>query len=812
MFTFQDTGKTLEERTRDLMGRLTLEEKIGFLPALQAPVERLGIAGYVAGGEGAHGVVDHSGGKATVFPQPQGLSSTWDAALLHSVGEVIGAEARGFYDITGGRSFLTLFFPTIDMERDPRWGRTEEAYGEDPFLAGKLSAALIRGYQGEDPFYVRAVATPKHFYANNFERDRSFISSEINDRLKQEYYLRVFEYAFREGKALSLMTAYNQINGIPGLLNPELDTVLREKWGCEGYFVTDGGAFAQIVTSHRYFKTHAESLAAAIKAGMNVFLDDAKLVVQAAHEALEQKRVTEADIEKAVYPTLKVRCRLGQFDSDESKNPYAGITREVICMGSHSLLAKKAAEEAVVLLKNDGLLPLNRKTVKTIAVIGVLAEENMRDWYAGNPPYEVTPLEGIRRAFPESGVRYADGCDTCALHDEKTGKWLQVLPDGSVALDGDEANRAVFRVYDWGYGALGFQEQRGRKYLTTTEDGRIVCTADAIWGWFTRELFFHNADRFLPEQRHGADEAASAVGEAIRRGGSIYYKPYQDGAVEKVNEVLARLALVRLSDSLAEAAKAAGSADVAVVLAGNHPLIGARECADRDTLDLPEHSAALVEAAANANPNTALCVIAGFPYTLGPQEKRCRSVLYTAHGAQELGSAIAGALAGDFSPAGRLSMTWYDNAWEAPDINDYDIIKNKQTYLYYDKPVLHPFGFGLSYTSFEYADFRAARTAYGVEAAVTVKNTGKRAGDEVPQLYFASSRQDLPRPRKQLCGFNRLRLEPGEEKRVVFQVNMSDLAYYDAADGTLKADKAEHRFMVGASSEDIRLTQTLALF
>ena len=217
--------RELDERVKHLLSELTLEEKISLLPAGQAAIPRLGIAEYHAGQEGAHGIVDRDGGKATVFPQPLGLSMTWDEDLLHKAGSVIGDEARGFYDATNHRSFLSLFFPTIDMDRDPRWGRNEEAYGEDPFLAGKLSAGLIRGVQGDDPLYVKAVASPKHFYANNFERDRGFCDSVLPPRLKQDYYLRVFKYAFTEGKALSLMTAYNKIDGVVGMLNPELKTL-----------------------------------------------------------------------------------------------------------------------------------------------------------------------------------------------------------------------------------------------------------------------------------------------------------------------------------------------------------------------------------------------------------------------------------------------------------------------------------------------------------------------------------------------------------------------------------------------------------
>jgi beta-glucosidase len=432
---------------------------------------------------------------------------------------------------------------------------------------------------------------------------------------------------------------------------------------------------------------------------MSSFLDDPVLVKQSAREALDRKLSAEADIDLAVTRILKVRFRFGHFDADDSKNPYANITKAVICSEKHSLLAKKAAQESVVLLKNDGILPLSREKIRRIAVVGPLGAENMPDWYSGNPPYEVTPLAGIAAAFPDSKVDYTDGCDTCSFKSEKTGGWLRVLPDGTTALDGNEQNRSVFTVCDWGYGALGFRDLQSKKYLGTTDTGALTCTADGMWGWFVRELFFCRGDQFLPEIAHG-QEGKEAVGIAAGRGKSVYNKPYQEGGVEKINALLGDLRIVRLSDGLALAAETAKGADAAVVILGNHSLVGARECIDRENLDLPNGMAALLEAVSKVNANTLLFLIAGYPYAIGPQEKYARAILFTTHGAQEVGSAVGGALAGDFSPAGRLSITWYKDTKDFPDLNDYDIIKNKRTYLYYDKPVLYPFGYGLSYTSF----------------------------------------------------------------------------------------------------------------
>ncbi|MDR0909393.1 MAG: glycoside hydrolase family 3 C-terminal domain-containing protein [Spirochaetaceae bacterium] len=817
---FQNASAPLELRLQDLLGRLSIEEKMSLLPLSQAGIDRLGIEPYNMGEEAAHGVVDRDGTAATVFPQPYGLSHTWDKALMRQVGRVIGREARGLYDATHHRSFLNLFFPTIDMERDPRWGRNEEAYGEDPHLAGRLAAELIQGVQGDDAFYVQAVTGPKHFYANNYELERCYISSDLSEQLQEDYYLRVFEHAFTEGGALSTMTAYNRINGVPGMVNPEIDTIIRERWGCKGYFLTDGGAFSLLINEHHAFKTFAEGIAAAIKAGMSIFLDSPALVVPAAREALSQGLITEAEIDRVVGYSLKTRMRLGQFDVSEgpaspSANPYAPITKEVLCCKKHSKITRKAAEEAIVLLKNDGILPLNPDSIKKIAVIGPLAYENLEDWYAGNAPYHITPLQGIVEAFPNTAITACPGIDTIAL---KTPKgFVKVLKDGSLAFDAAEKEASVFMLYEWGYGegskrgaAVGIKHIESGKYLTTTDKGELVCTADKFWGWFCRELFFIKDGKFVPELARRAD---AAIGIAETRAQIIYNKPYADGGIERINAQLSTCSIVQLNNGINEAAEAAKDCDAVIITVGNHPLVEARECIDRDGLALPERQAALVKALSAVNKNIVLQVISGYPYSLRVQEEQSRAVLWTSHGTQELGHAIGDALSGKFSPAGRLSQTWYESDAGFPDINDYDIAKNRMTYLYTDRPVLHPFGYGQSYTNFEYRDFSVAVNSDCVEASVVIKNTGKRDSDEVPQVYFSTGRQSTaenPRPLKQLCAFERVHIKAGEERLVSFSIPKREFAFWDRAKQDFVPDDALYTIMIGASSQDIRFKPRIA--
>ncbi|MDR1001358.1 MAG: glycoside hydrolase family 3 C-terminal domain-containing protein [Clostridiales bacterium] len=809
MFKYQDENAPLNERVADLASRLTVDEKIALLPTRQEAVPRLSVKEYHIGGEGAHGLVMRRDGEksqeTTVFPQPFGLSMTWDEDLMNQIGGVIGDEGRYYYDKSGQKACLTLWFPTIDMERDPRWGRNEEAYGEDPFLAGKLSASLIRGAQGTDEYFIKLAAGPKHFYANNFERDRSFTDSVIPERLKREYYLRVFAYAFEEGGAVSLMTAYNKINGTVGMLNPELDTVLREEWGCEGYFVCDGGAFNQVVNFHHAFETHAETVAAAIKAGLNVFVDNPELIKQSAREALERGLITEADIDKAIMPTLRIRYRLGHFDhfNKTIHNPYEGTGK--ICTPEAAELVRKAHLESVVLIKNDGFLPLNTKEVKNIAVLGSLANENQDDWYSGYPPYRTTPLEAFSK-IDGLNVTFHDGCDIVAIKTDD-GAWVKIV-DGKVLTDAAEEARSLFKVYDWGYGAFAYKELESGKYLTTTEDGEVRCDANNVWGWFVRELFFGDGKTFKPERPHGA---TSETGVALGENGDVYEKPYAPGAVDKVNAVITKLRIVALLDGLEEASQAAQGKDAVIVVVGNHTLVGARECIDRENLEFPPRFKALFAAAHTVNPNVVLTVIAGYPYDIREQESSARAVLFTAHGAQGIGAGIADVITGRYNPAGRLSQTWYNDSADFPDINNYDIMSTGMTYLYYDKPVHHPFGYGLSYTRFEYAEQSVLVGQGHVSIVVTVKNVGDCAGDEVAQCYFTHIDAPVKRPLKQLCGFKRVHIARGASAEVTFNVPFKELLAWDEKTRAFALLHGIYKFAVGGSSADEAVVYTVEI-
>ena len=405
-YPFNDPALPLKERIKDLISRLTIEEKCGFIPTRNQAVERLGIPAWSIGGEGAHGFVNRDGNNTT-FPQTIGLAAGWDRELLRKIGEVVAIEARCFYKMNDKKRGLAIWSPTIDLERDPRWGRTEEGYGEDPFLTSELSFEYIKGAQGDDPFYLRVSCGPKHFFANNNEMDRISCSCSIPPRLLHEYYLVPFKAAIQRAGAVSMMTAYNEVNGIPMMLHPIQNEVVKDQWGLSGHIVTDGGDFVQTVDAHHYFETHGETLAAALKNGADSMTDLADLVIEAAKEALERKLIDETEIDKHLERIFAIRFRFGQFDPPELC-PYESINESDLMKDEYKLLAREAVRKSAVLLKNDkSILPLLPEKINgKIAVMGPLAKELHLDWYAGIPTYQVTPLEGLKNIYGDKTKEY----------------------------------------------------------------------------------------------------------------------------------------------------------------------------------------------------------------------------------------------------------------------------------------------------------------------------------------------------------------------------------------------------------------------
>ncbi len=688
---YQDPNLAVERRIDDLLGRMTLAEKIAAL-STDAGVPRLGIKGS-GNTEGLHGVAQ--GGPSnwgrrhpvptTQFPQAVGLGETWDTSLVRRVGEVESYEARYLWQSeTYHQGGIVVWGPNADLARDIRWGRTEESFGEDPFLAGTLAVAEIHGLQGNDPKYWRAASLMKHFLANSNEPERAYSSSNFDQRLLHEYYEVPFRMGVTLGGARAYMAAYNAVNGIPMMVSPILRQTI-ELWGQDGIISTDGGALSQLITAHKWYPDTAWGAAAGLRAGINQFLDRFKEPVE---KALKDGLVTEGDINRALRGRYRVLIRLGQLDPPELV-PYRKIGApgepEPWTTEGHKALARRAADESIVLLRNEGgLLPLDPKALKTVAVIGPWADSVLLDWYSGTPPYKVSPLQGIRaRLGPGVKVTWTDGSDTAAV------------------------------------------------------------------------------------------------------------------------------------------SAAARASDVAIVIAGNHPECNAdweqcpllsegKEAVDRRSIQLEQEP--MIEAAVRANPRTGVALISSFPYAIVWTQRNVPAILHMAQNAQELGNALAGALFGDVNPGGRLVHTWVRSIDDLPPRLDYDL-RHGRTYMYFEGEPLYPFGYGLSYTTFRYANLRTSAYALRPDSTVTVSvdvtNSGTRPGDEVVQLYVRHVGSMVRRPRKELKGFQRITLKPGETKTVAMRLPADALRYWDADTQRWVLEPERVDLLVGSSSADIRLERML---
>jgi beta-glucosidase len=804
---YADPSRPPRERAADLVSRLTPEEKLGLMSSAMQAVPRLGLDEFHVGGEAAHGLQSPEG-PSTLFPQTIGLACTWDEELLERVGDLIGDQARAYYYRRGRIGGLCLWAPTVDMERDPRWGRTEEAYGEDPTLSGRLSAAFVRGMQGDDPARLKTVPTPKHFYGNNNETDRMSCSASIDERSKREYYLRVFEATLSASGAgaASFMTSYNAINGVPAIFNPDIEKIVRGEWGFEGFVVCDAGSLEASVTKHHYCPDLAHAIALALRAGVDNFTEPASLVRTALLEALEQKLIDWSDIDRALERSLAVRIRLGQLDPPES-DPYAHIGTSVIWSTRGRDLALRAAREAIVLLENRGdppILPLDSKKVGTIAVLGPLAEVVFRDWYAATPPYRVNPLAAIVARLGEEKVIFEDGCDSISLR-TADGRWVGVRSwmDPSLAADrAAETSGEVFRLCDWGWGNVTLRSATTGRFVTLTERG-LEAAAPEIWDW-------HVKSRFSLEPCSGASETPrvrlrSWDGRAVGLDSTKTLIPLSEGAEGEI------FALQKRRDGLLAAAEAASRADTAIVFVGNHPLLVAKEEIDRTDISLAPDQEKLVEAVIAANPRTIVVIVGSYPFALGAWKNKAAAVLYTAHGGQESGTALADALFGEVNPAGRLPMTWYRSLDQIGGIMDYDIAAGGRTYLYFSGEALYPFGYGLSYTRFRYswpdggpAVEAGSDSEYSLE--FVVENQSERAGDEVVQLYIRSHGARPGKPRLKLADFRRIRLPPRGKIKLKLSAHYRDFHYWDLTRQTWVCENGDWDFLVGSSSIDIRLS------
>ncbi len=855
-----DASLPVPERAKWLVSQMTLEEKLGCF-GVGIWNERLGIRASTCGGEGAHGVQARAGQReayaptpTTSFPQPIGMAATFDRALIRAAGDVTGKESRAFANAVskGGNSRLG---PTVDLCRDPRWGRNEEGYGEDPYLTGKMASAYIQGMQDEHNYdgtplepgergdRVRTGAVLKHFYANNQEWRRCYDNFDISDKVKYDYELEPYRYCAQEGHAEGVMTAYNEINHIPAMLNHEVQDILKDKWGIR-YAMTDGGDFLQTVNFHHYYETHAETLAEAVKAGVDAMLDSPGEVAQAAREAWERGLLTQEEIDRSVLCTVTQLLRQGFFDPED---PYAELDMADVGTDEAKRISRRMSEESNVLLKNEnGFLPFGKED--DIALIGHMGDSWYMDWYGGKPTYTVTLKAGLEKKLRRA-VPYDSGLNLVRF---RVGD--QYLGGSRSPMDGEAAelvltdrpeDAVVFEQYNWGCGSNFLYAPAYGKYLTVGEDGKISLASDDPFAWYVYDSFTIGTADALPTPdprnansieltRYWLDEEGG-VKLYCFGGRSVYL---EDGKLKtdpltrlqpesntkeggndaaawvRSEKEAAVLTAETVSSGIQRAKALAKKAKKVIVALGCNPVVNAKEEIDRSTIDMIPMQEKLVEAVYEANPHVAVVLLANYPYAINWMQAHVPAILLNATGSQDLGNGLAAAIFGEANPAGRLPMTWYRSDADLPPLEDYDLIRHPRTYRYFDGPVLYPFGWGLSYASFDYGGLRTERRGDGgLTVRVEVTNSGNVPGDEVAQLYLRRlSPAETVHPLRKLIGFERLHdLAPGETREVRFAVDPGDLEIYMESAGRKRIEPGRYQIYAGGSCLDERVCGEITL-
>jgi beta-glucosidase len=844
---YQNQNLPFEVRARDLVSRMTLEEKVSQMQDTAAAIPRLGIPAYGWWNEALHGVA--RSGLATSFPQAIGLAAMWDDSLMYQMATAISDEARAKYEnylsrngFTDRYQGLTFWSPNINLFRDPRWGRGQETYGEDPFLTGRLAVQFIRGMQGDDPKYLKTVSTVKHFAVHSGpEPERHAFNAVVSQRDLRESYLPQFRTGIREAGADSLMCSYNSLYGDPACANDLLlQTILRGEWGFQGYVVSDCDAIEDIYKNHKFVSTAAQAAAAGVKAGTDL---DCGHTYDHLVEAVRQGLLPESAIDQAVTRLFLARFKLGMFDSpDKVRWAHTPITE--LDSPAHRELALKTARESMVLLKNaGGLLPL-RKDVGTIAVIGPNADEwrMLLGNYNGIPSDAITPLRGIRAAVsPQTRVLSSNGTDLApnfpvlntvspsALFTSTGQPGLDVEYYASNTMQGQPLFKAVESNVnaDWGEGAPrpGMNPDNfGVRWSGTIRPAQSGLYRFGMVGTMKFQLYIDG--KLITESvyptRNGEfpDPRMAQAEQGIQLEAGKSYQLRVD-AEESYGEAQVQLLWAPPHELMeTEALQMARQADVVVMVLGLTSRMEGEEMkisvpgfrgGDRTSLDLPETQQHLLEQVVAIGKPTVLVLLNGSALAVNWAQDHVPAILEAWYPGQAAGTAIADVLFGSYNPGGRLPVTFYKTVNDLPAFDNYAMAG--RTYRFFEGKPLYPFGFGLSYTTFSYKNLRTNAETLAADGSVTasvdVTNTGSRAGDEVVQLYVKHLGSSVKRPIKDLRGYQRVMLNPGETRTVQFPLAASSLAYWNTDTHGWVVENEPISLQVGASSADIRLEKKI---
>jgi beta-glucosidase len=794
----------VDRRVEDLVSQMTLEEKISQMQNAAAAIPRLDVPEYEWWNEGLHGVA--RAGIATVFPQAIGLAATFNDKMIWQVADVTSTEARAKHheyvrrNERGRYKGLTFWSPNINIFRDPRWGRGQETWGEDPFLTGKLATAFVKGLQGNDPKYLKVVSTVKHFAVHSGpEPERHTFNAISSERDLRETYLPAFRQTILEGGATGVMCAYNSTNGEPACANTRLmQEILRGEWSFKGHVVSDCAAIEDIWKWHKFVQTEAEASAVAVKKGTDLTCGRE---YKSLSEAVQKGFISEKEIDTAVKNLMRIRFRLGMFDPPEMVK-YAQIPFSENDSAAHRELSRQAARESLVLLKNDkNALPL-KKDLKTIAVIGPNADDPdvLLGNYNGQPSRSFTPLEGIRnKVSPNTRVLYSQGMYPTGVTFEPVA--ADSLQNGSLkGLRAEYFNNREFTgapalvrndpQVNFNWGSVSPAKEIPDDNFAVRWTGKIVPPESGKYqiGWRSNGgvRIYLDGTLFIEEVTNRRTRNVSK--EINLEGGRAY--DIRIEYTENANHyALAKLlwtpptAQARLRE---DALSKARQSDAVVMVMGISPVVEGEEMdvklegfrgGDRTDIALPKPQEELIKAVHALGKPVVLVLMGGSALAVNWEDENVPAILQAWYPGQEGGNAVADVLFGDYNPAGRLPVTFYKSVSQLPPFDDYKM--EGRTYRYFKGEPLYPFGYGLSYTKFSYGNLKLKnkiKAGENLQISVEVENTGALAGDEVVQLYVTDSAASVPVPVRSLAGVERVFLRPGEKRAVSFTLTARQLS------------------------------------
>jgi beta-glucosidase len=802
---YQNTALPIEKRVDDLVARMTLEEKVSQMMNAAAPIERLGIPAYDWWNETLHGVA--RAGYATVFPQAIGLAATWNEDLIHKVADVASTEARAKHhefsrqNDRGRYKGLTFWSPNINIFRDPRWGRGQETFGEDPYLTSRIGVAFVKGLQGDDPRYWKVVSTPKHFAVHSGpEPERHGFDAITSERDLQETYLPAFRATVVEGKAAAIMCAYNRTNGEPCCSSRKLNNILRQVWGFSGHVVSDCGAIDDIYKYHQIVKTEKEASAISVKVGTDLSCgSEYRSLIQAVKDGL----ISEAEIDVSLKRLMTARFRLGMFDPPEMV-PYTRIPISVVNAPAHRELALKTARESIVLLKNENnTLPL-KKEIKTIAVIGPNADapEVLLGNYNGQPVKSVTPLAGIQEKV-ESATKVI-----YALGSTLTGNAGATVPASALpgGFKGEYFNNKELQgqpILVRNDAQINFDWSRGRPAPEMNEDGFSVRWTGKFvppeTGQYQLGAMADDGVRVYLDDRLLVDAWATEQLSQIRtvmkeirlEGGRSYDVRFE--YCENIRNAIAKFfwSFPGFTEKITEeAVNAARQADAVVLVLGISPALEGEEMTvnvagfrggDRTDIALPQAQEDLLKALQTTGKPIIVVLLNGSALAVNQAAEKVPAIVEAWYPGEAGGTAVADVIFGDYNPGGRLPVTFYKSVDQLPPFEDYRM--QGRTYRYFKGDPLYPFGFGLSYTRFKYDNLqlsaKSVKAGADVRVSVDVQNIGARGGDEVVQLYLTDVAASVPVPIRSLTGVRRIYLGPGEKRNVSFTLTREQMTIID---------------------------------